>query len=306
MLAEYFHSTEPFAETMWCTVMPGVQVCRFSLKSKESIPTSFTLKHKPLHFETFFCHSGGLVLKGEKGGALQVGAREILLLSDTPALCTAEVTAPLAGWLVAVDAVNARGSLQTLCGLLGELQVNTAQVRQLMTQRDGCILLRGVPWSWAVFAALKGLTEMEQGRYCVLKAVELLYLLCTRSFLLKSEMNPAGLDTYLLRIVADIQGYMASHLDEKLTIYSLSQKFRISSTALKSGFRYLYGQPIHSWLQQQRMERAAELLHATPMTVLQVAQMVGYESVSQFQVGFKRRYGMTPGQYRKMSETGEA
>ena len=33
------------------------------------------------------------------------------------------------------------------------------------------------------------------------------------------------------------------------------------------------------------------------------AQAVGYEGMSQFNAVFKREYGMTPGQYRKMSET---
>jgi len=39
------------------------------------------------------------------------------------------------------------------------------------------------------------------------------------------------------------------------------------------------------------------------MPIQQIAQAVGYEGMSQFNAAFKREYGMTPGQYRKMSET---
>ena len=57
-------------------------------------------------------------------------------------------------------------------------------------------------------------------------------------------------------------------------------------------------------------ERAAELLCTTNQPIAQVASAVGYESVSQFGMVFKRQYRMTPSQYRrqfrrKMSKTGE-
>ena len=48
---------------------------------------------------------------------------------------------------------------------------------------------------------------------------------------------------------------------------------------------------------------ARELLSTTRMPIQQVALAVGYEGMSQFNAVFKRYYGMTPGQLRKMSET---
>ena len=51
------------------------------------------------------------------------------------------------------------------------------------------------------------------------------------------------------------------------------------------------------------LDRAQELICTTRMPIQQIAQAVGYESMSQFNAAFKREYGMTPGQYRKMSET---
>ena len=47
------------------------------------------------------------------------------------------------------------------------------------------------------------------------------------------------------------------------------------------------------------MERAAELLRASSLSVLGVAQSVGYGSASQFTAAFRRQYGVTPAQYRK-------
>ena len=61
--------------------------------------------------------------------------------------------------------------------------------------------------------------------------------------------------------------------------------------------------PIHTYLIRQRLRRAQELICTTRMPIQQIAQSVGYEGMSQFNTAFKREYGMTPGQYRKMSET---
>ncbi len=47
------------------------------------------------------------------------------------------------------------------------------------------------------------------------------------------------------------------------------------------------------------MERAAELLHTTELSLEGVAKAVGYSSVSQFIAAFRQQYGLTPGQYRK-------
>lgn len=64
----------------------------------------------------------------------------------------------------------------------------------------------------------------------------------------------------------------------------------------------MYGLPVHTWLRQRRMERAAELLHTSGLSLEKVAQAVGYSSVSQFAATFRRYYGVTPGKYRKMSD----
>ena len=92
---------------------------------------------------------------------------------------------------------------------------------------------------------------------------------------------------------------MEAHLDESLTIPALSRRACLSTTTFKEGFRRLYGLPVHTWLRQRRMERAAELLHTTELSLEGVAKEVGYSSVSQFIAAFRQQYGLTPGQYRK-------
>ena len=92
---------------------------------------------------------------------------------------------------------------------------------------------------------------------------------------------------------------MLSNIGEKLTIDELSSRFRIAPTSFKECFRELYGESVHAYLLNRRMERACELLSATNLPVFRIAESVGYGSASQFGVEFKRRYSLSPLVYRR-------
>ena len=292
MLAEFLADRRS-----WAQVMPGARACLFSLEGR---PFSLPLQLSPLHFEVLFCLSGAVTLTRRNGTMLTVSARQVLLLTDLSGLAEVRVDTPLEGILVAVNARGAKESLKTICGLLGGLSLDTRQVRQWMANQGGCAVEGPSDWSRAAFGNLNRLPRSEQTRWCVWKSVELLYLLC----------NPEGqpddtvpiLDRKVARTLAETLQYMESHLDETLTIQMLSRRACLSATAFKECFRRLCGVPVHTWLRQRRMECAAELLRGSSLTVLEVAQSVGYSSSGQFSAAFRRQHGMSPTMYRKMSE----
>ena len=278
----------------WAQVMPGTRACLFSLGEG---PLSLPLRLESLHFEALFCLAGSMTLTRRDGSTLTAGARQVLLLTDASGLAGASVDSPLEGVLVAVDARNARESLNTICTLLGGLTLDTSRVRRWMAGRGGCAVEGPTHWSRAAFADLDRLPHSEQARWCVWKSVELLYLLSA------PEEQPAdtapALEREVARALTDTCRYMKEHLNEPMTIPALSRRACLSATTFKESFRRLYGLPVHAWLRQRRMERAAELLHSSSLSVLGVAQSVGYGSASQFTAAFRRQYGVTPAQYRK-------
>ena len=279
----------------WTQVMPGARACLFSLREK-TFP--LPLRLEPLHFEVLFCLAGGITLTRRDGTVLRLGTRQVLLLTDISDLSDARVETGLKGVLVAVDARGARESLQTICDLLGGLTLDTGRVRHWMASRGGCAVEGPTDWSRAAFANLGCLPQSERARWCVWKSVELLYLLCNPK---EQEDATLALERETARRLAEIRRYMEEHFDEPLTIPFLSRRACLSTTTFKEGFRRLYGLPVHTWLRQRRMERAAELLRDSSLSVLGVAQSVGYGSASQFSAAFHRQYGMTPAMYRKMS-----
>lgn len=281
----------------WTPVMPGARACLFSLDERPG-PLPLQLEH--LHFETLFCLRGSVTLTRQDGSFLKAGAQQVLLLTDLADFTGANVDAPLEGVLVAVDARGARESLKSICNLLGGLTLDTGRVRRWMASQGGCAVVGPTHWSRAAFADLDSLPQSERARWCVWKSVELLYLLSAQGKP-AAEMAPV-LDQEMIRTLAETRRYMEDNLDEPLSISTLSRRACLSATTFKEGFRRLYGLPVHTWLQQRRMERAAELLRDSSLSVLGVAQSVGYSSASQFSAAFRRQYGMSPTMYRKMSE----
>ena len=273
----------------WEQVMPGAGACPFSLGEG---PVSLPLRLEPLHFEALFCQAGAVTLTRRDGSALTAGLGQVLLLTDVSSITGASAEVPLSGVLVAVDARNAKESLQTICHLLGGLTLDTNRVRQWMASRGGCAVEGPTPWSRAAFAQLERLPQKERARWCVWKSVELLYLLC-------APQEPVAGQAGNLEEVAR---YMEEHLDESLSIPQMSRRALLSPTAFKAAFRQRYGLAVHAWLRQKRMERAAQLLRGSSLTVLEVAQTVGYSSGSQFSTAFRERYGTSPGKFRKMSK----
>ena len=301
MLTEYLNATHIDAQGAWSAVMPGVHISQLAGQPTDAA-AALPLQLRPLCFEALFCRSGTISVTKTDGQILSADHRSILLLSSVSSLREVRIVGPLNGILVSVDAARARESLRAICSLLGDLVLDTRQVKRQMAERDGCALIHATPWSQAVFSYIEGLPQKEQGRYCALKSVELLYLLCTHENFWDARSKSAHPDNDLAHTAIRVCAYMESHLEEKLTIANLSRQFCVSPTSLKACFRRLYGQPLHAWLQEARMKRAEELLRTASMPVIQVAQAVGYDGANQFSVAFKRRYGVTPRQYTKMSE----
>lgn len=293
---------QPSETVCWIPAMPGVAVCDFD--------AAFAAMHhphlEPGHYETLFCQGGALYIhtKSEQGCCIRKG--DVLLVSDTSQIETISFSGGrFRGTVVIVNAAKATGSLAQIRSLLGGMELEVRQVGQLMRACGGCACIHGELWSEALFIALAGLQAEERGRYCTLKAVELLYLLCRGGFDLSRTWMEHCNDRCQMDLTRQINDYIQSHLAEDLTINSLSKKFHCSPTALKTSFRRSYGIPIHRCIAVCRLRRGAELLDTTALPIAQIASEVGYNSVSQFSAMFRRRYQISPAQYRSRSEKSE-
>jgi two-component system, response regulator YesN len=89
-----------------------------------------------------------------------------------------------------------------------------------------------------------------------------------------------------------------SHPD--LSLLLLSQKVNVSSRHLGRLFRKRTGCTFRQFLREARLKRAAELL-ASGHDIKSVAAVVGYSSRTHFDSDFRRRFGCTPAEHKKVS-----
>jgi two-component system, response regulator YesN len=80
----------------------------------------------------------------------------------------------------------------------------------------------------------------------------------------------------------------------------LSQKVNVSSRHLGRLFRKRTGCTFRQSLREARLKRAAELL-ASGHDIKSVAAVVGYSSRTHFDSDFRRRFGCTPAEHKKVS-----
>ena len=245
--------------------------------------------------EVLFCQEGSLEVEAP-GRRAQAKKGTVLLFSAVPG-----------SWSVCANA-EFRGAVLTLkrAGLLafgrkfGGFALNENSAHRLEAS-GGCALLQACPWEVSVFASLEVLPAEEQADYLKLKTAELLYLLGREALRLCAPAACAYYDSHQREAVRQAHDDMLARLNEPITIAQLADRHHLSQTLLKTCFRQVYGRSIHAFLREQRLRKAAQLLETTGLPVLQVAADVGYGSVSQFGQAFRRQYGVSPAQYRRIN-----
>ena len=94
--------------------------------------------------------------------------------------------------------------------------------------------------------------------------------------------------------IKDARLILDRHIDQLLTIRDLARMVAMNECYLKKGFKALVGKTIHEYQQEIRITKAKELLQEQGRTVTEVANTLGYSSISHFSTAFKRFTGMKP------------
>ncbi len=81
---------------------------------------------------------------------------------------------------------------------------------------------------------------------------------------------------------------------QPLTIRELSRKVAMNECYLKKGFKALTGKTIHEYQGELRISKAKHLLQQEGQSVSDVANTLGYSSISHFSTAFKKATGMKP------------
>ncbi len=86
--------------------------------------------------------------------------------------------------------------------------------------------------------------------------------------------------------------------DSSLSLTDLGTATGISPSYLSELFKEICGENFSSYLSAYRVDKAAQLLRTTSVTVKEIGFMCGFNSVQNFNRVFKKCRGVTPGAYR--------
>lgn len=133
----------------------------------------------------------------------------------------------------------------------------------------------------------------EQAGYSLEKFREYLYYIVEKSIEYGKQARES--DT----IIEQIDRYIDDHLADNLTRNSFSEVVYLNPVYLAELFRRAKGISIKRYVNQRRLEKAAELLLSTEENVYNIALKVGYPTSSYFSRKFREYYGVGPAEYRQ-------
>jgi len=105
---------------------------------------------------------------------------------------------------------------------------------------------------------------------------------------------------------SDIKAIQTAHeilsgeADNPPSIPQLSRRVFLNEQKLKAGFSHYYHTSIGAFVHSVRMTRAANLLSTTDLSINVIARQVGYQHSGNFSRMFKKTYGKTPYEFRKL------
>lgn len=83
------------------------------------------------------------------------------------------------------------------------------------------------------------------------------------------------------------------------TVESLAGSVGVSRASLARRFHERVGKPPMAYLNQWRLAKAADLMSDPRLTLSSISRQIGYGSPFSFSAAFKRRYGVSPQEYRR-------
>lgn len=112
--------------------------------------------------------------------------------------------------------------------------------------------------------------------------------------------NPDGLTLQMTQAIAFIE----EHYCEKLSLGEVAEYVGFSSEHFSRVFTKETGINFSTYVNNVRMKRAAYLLETTSQKVYEIAEEVGFSSLSYFSTTFKKKFGKNPYEYQIEQQRG--
>ena len=175
------------------------------------------------------------------------------------------------------------------------------------------------------------ITENSNGQFCILDHFESMDITsCLRNILREMELKQPGyedicqafMEILIIRLMrstglsvptepqnsvgnhqcAAVRRYIDHHFKESLTLDQLAEEAHMNKFYLSHAFKQEYGISPINYMISRRLEESKYLLAETDLSMSQIAQLLGFSSLSYFSQVFHRTQNVTPLEYRQQNK----
>ena len=173
--------------------------------------------------------------------------------------------------------------------------------------------------------------ENSNGEFCILDHFESVDISsCLRNILREMELKNTGymdvcqayMEILIIRLMrntdlavqtqpqvisgnsqcAAVRRYIDLHFKEPLTLEQLSEEAHINKYYLSHAFKREYGVSPINYMISRRIDESKYLLAETDLSMSQIAQLLGFSSLSYFSQVFRKIHGSSPIEFRQSSK----
>jgi AraC-like DNA-binding protein len=181
------------------------------------------------------------------------------------------------------------------------------KIEQVLEEAENVITSRLGRRQMALFSS--ALTHFENNRKDLLRiqnsALCLLeYFFCNRHRSLLG-VNPASdIDNEDdLTLIREVESYISEYYcSDTFTVDSILKKTYTSYHRLNFLFKSIHGMTISEYIRNKRIEKSKEMIADNAKSISQIAYEIGYSSISNYILAFKKVYQITPGKYKKQMD----
>ncbi|MBR5542511.1 MAG: PocR ligand-binding domain-containing protein [Oscillospiraceae bacterium] len=95
--------------------------------------------------------------------------------------------------------------------------------------------------------------------------------------------------------------FINENLHNHLTIQYISKQINVSKTVLYKTFRNHFNCTVNEYINSRRIEKSAELLLTTDLSVESISQKIGFSGAAYYSKLFKKQKGISPLKFRNLS-----
>jgi len=245
--------------------------------------------------------SGGSVISFDGCQCEELGGRTSHIFAHPEGLTQSDIFIPgeASRW---VSILCKRKRLTENLGL--EIECLPREFADFLDGNDGELFFKTAPLSHATEMLVCQLLKPPENLalrplYLKSKIYSLLYAYLDETFCINKSPGSSGtLSQRDIEKLEESKHILENDMLNSFNMHSLSRKVGLNRNKLSYGFRDNFGITIFDFCKQTRLRKAYERLVNTEMSILQIADAVGYTHASSLTVAFKACYGRTPMQIR--------